>query len=271
MTVLHALAAARGLAEAHGLPAAGATVLHAGSNVVVHLPPAPVVVRVMSGTAALHADPAQWLAREVSVCAHLARLGAAVVAPSDVLPAGPHHVDGLWMTGWAYVPVDRGAPEPPPDELGHALRELHRALARVPVEVEPLAAVADELAGLIDGVNDPRAAGWRAELAAVAPRALEVRRDAQPIHGDASLSNLLATTDGRRLWADFEDVRCGPVEADVAGVIDAARRRGLGEPYERALLAAYGPVDEELLRAQLRLHALYGDVWRAGAGAPGRP
>jgi len=152
---------------------------------------------------------------------------------------------------------------PRPDRLGRALRELHLALAQVPVELEPLAAVRDELAALIHSVDDPRVKEWREELAAVAPPALEAGTDAQPIHGDASLSNILAATDGRRLWADFEDVRCGPVEADVAGVLDAARNRGLGDRYERAVLAAYGPVDEDLLSAQLRLHALYGAVWRA--------
>jgi len=262
-----ALLAARALAESHRLPAADAMVLHAGSNVVVHLAPAPVVVRVMTGTAALHGDAAGWLTREVSVCAHLARLGAAIVVPSDELPPRPHCVGDLWMTCWAYVPVDHAAPPPRPDELGHALRELHLALAQVPVELEPLAAVRDELAALIDSVDDPRVDEWRAELAAVAPRALEAGTGAQPIHGDASLSNLLAATDGRRLWADFEDVRCGPVEADVAGVVDAARIRGLGDRYERSLLAAYGAVDEDLLRAQLRLHALYGAVWRARQAA----
>jgi hypothetical protein len=261
-----ALAAARALAAQHGLPSADAVVLHAGSNVVVHLAPAPVAVRVMTGTAALHADPAAWLARELGVCAHLARLGAAVVAPSDELPAGPHNVGRLWMTCWTHVPVDHGAPAPGPGELGRALRELHAALARVPVELEPLHAVRDEIAALVDGVRDPRAAGWRAELAALGPGALGAGRAAQPIHGDASLSNLLATTDGRRLWADFEDVRSGPVEADVAGLLDAARRRGLGAGFERELLAAYGSADPDLLAAHLRLHALYGAVWRAHAG-----
>ncbi len=140
-----ALKAARALAITHGLPATDAVVLHAGSNVVVHLAPAPVVVRVMTGTAALHGDPAAWLEREVSVCLHLARLGAAVVAPSDELPPGPHHVDELWMTCWAHVSVDHAASAPPPDELGHALRDLHAALFQVPVDLEPLAAVRDEL------------------------------------------------------------------------------------------------------------------------------
>ena len=258
-----ALRAARGLAGAHGLPAADPVVLHAGSNVVVHLAPAPVVVRVMTGTAALHADPASWLQREVAVCRHLARLGAAVVAPSDELPPGPHLVEGLWMTCWAHVEVDRRAPTPPPDELGRALRDLHAALAQVPVDLEPIEAVRDELTGLLDRLEDPRAERWRAELAALPPEALGTGDAAQPVHGDASLGNLLATTDGRRLWADFEDVRRGPVETDLAGVVDAARLRGLGDAYEAALRSAYGPVDPDVLSAHLRLHALYGAVWRA--------
>ena len=111
-----ALSAARALAEAHRLPAAGAVVIHARSNVLVHLAPAPVVVRVMTGTAALHADPAAWLAAEVSVCKHLARLGAAIVVPSEELPPGPHRVDELWMTCWAHVAVDHTAPVPRPDD-----------------------------------------------------------------------------------------------------------------------------------------------------------
>lgn len=258
-----ALKAARVLAATHGLTVTEAVVLHAGSNVVVHLSPTPVAVRVMTGTAALHADPAVWLEREVSVCTHLARLGAAIVAPSDELPPGPHQVDDLWMTCWAHVAVDHAAPAPPPDELGHALRDLHAALAQVPVELEPFAAVRDELTGLLDRLDDPRADGWRAQLAALPPEALAGGRAAQPIHGDASLSNLLATTDGRRLWADFEDVRRGPVEADVAGLIYGARSRRLGDGYEKALLSAYGTVDAEVLSAQLRLHALYLTVWRA--------
>jgi hypothetical protein len=257
-----ALEAARVLATAHGLPATDAVVVHAGSNVIVHLAPTPVVVRVMTGTAALHADPAAWLEREVSVCTHLARLGAAVVAPSDELPPGPHNVDELWMTCWAHVKVDHAAPTPPPDELGHALRDLHAALSQVPVDLEPLAAVRDELTGLLDRIDDPRADEWRAQLAALPPKALGAGSAAQPVHGDASLSNLLATTDGRRLWADFEDVRRGPVEADVAG-FDAARNRGLGDGYETVLLSAYGTVDADIFSAQLRLHALYGAVWRA--------
>jgi hypothetical protein len=41
-----------------------AVAIAAGSNVLVHLKPAPVVARVMTGTALLHDDVELWLARE---------------------------------------------------------------------------------------------------------------------------------------------------------------------------------------------------------------
>ena len=62
-----AVAAARAVALAHGVPCEDAVALAGGSNVLVHLRPAPVVARVMTGTALLHDDPERWLAREVAV------------------------------------------------------------------------------------------------------------------------------------------------------------------------------------------------------------
>lgn len=144
------------------------------------------------------------------------------------------------MKCWAHLAVDHAAPAPLPDELGHALHDLHAALPQVPVDREPLTAARDEIAGILDRLDDPQADGWRAQLAALPPEALGNGSPTQPVHGDTSLNSLLGTTDGRRLWADFEDVRRGPVEADAAGLIDSARNRGLGDGYATALLAAYG-------------------------------
>ena len=62
-----AIAAARAVALAHSVACEDAAVLAGGSNLVVHLKPAPVVARVMTATAALHQDVETWLAREVAV------------------------------------------------------------------------------------------------------------------------------------------------------------------------------------------------------------
>jgi hypothetical protein len=76
-----ALNAARAVAAAHGIAGEQAVVVHSGSNVLVHMRPAPIVARVMIGTVVLHDDPRRWLEREVSVLAFLAPSGLAV-APS---------------------------------------------------------------------------------------------------------------------------------------------------------------------------------------------
>ncbi len=82
------LAAAQTVARGHGVACDEAVPIAAGSNVLVHLKPAPAVARVMTGTAVLHDDPEQWLAREVAVGAFLAGRTDVVVPPTDLLPPG---------------------------------------------------------------------------------------------------------------------------------------------------------------------------------------
>jgi aminoglycoside/choline kinase family phosphotransferase len=85
--------------------------------------------------------------------------------------------------------------------------------------------------------------------------------DLQPIHGDASFSNLLATTAGPR-WNDLEDVCVGPVEWDVAGVLADARAKR-GDEFAAEVLAAYGrDFDPSALERFEPVHELYGDLWR---------
>ncbi len=129
-----AVAAAATVASAQGLKLDEAIVIYSGSNVLVHLRPAQIVARVMTGTIALHEDPRRWLEREVSVLEFLAPSGLAV-SPSRLIAPGPHCHDGLWMTFTEWVPEV----EPRPDvhiaisvddarELGRMLRYLHDAL-----------------------------------------------------------------------------------------------------------------------------------------------
>jgi hypothetical protein len=209
------LAAAQAVAREHGVACDEAVRIAAGSNVLVHLKPAPVVARVMTGTAVLHDDVEQWLAREVAVGAFLAERTDLVVPPSDILPPGPHEQDGTWMTLWKFVPHDEHAPPPEPRELGRSLRELHTELADFPGDVGPLSEIRDWLARLLAELRPSppltqQDIDWlRFELDALTPTVFESSLPAQALHGDASLSNLLRTDSGL-LWNDLEDVCAGP-------------------------------------------------------------
>src|SRR3954469_12082443 len=143
------LAAAQAVAREHGVACDEAVRIAAGSNVLVHLKPAPVVARVMTGTAVWHDDPGQWLAREVAVGAFLAGRTDLVVPPSEILPPGPHEQDGLWMTLWRFVPHDAQDAPPEPRELGRSLRAQHAALADSPGALAPLSEIRDWLARLL--------------------------------------------------------------------------------------------------------------------------
>jgi hypothetical protein len=267
-----AFAAAQAVARAHGVACDGAVRIAAGSNVLVHLKPAPVVARVMTGTAVLHDDVERWLSREVAVGVFVAERSDLVVAPTDLLPPGPHEHDGLWMTLWEYVPHDAQAPPPGPRELGRSLRRLHAALAEFPGDLAPLSDTRDWLARLLAELR-PSApltrediGRLRLELDALTPAVFESSLPAQALHGDASMSNLLRTQCGL-VWNDLEDVCAGPVAWDIAGLVSSARARGLSATFTDELLAAYGDADVDDLEPFLEAHALYEVIWHASERA----
>jgi len=111
-----AVAAARTVATDRGVACEQAAVVYSGSNVLVHLRPAAVVARVMTGTVVLHDHPRRWLEREVSVLRFLAPSGLAV-APSSLIAPGPYAHDGLWLTCWEWVSHQRQTELPIDAEL----------------------------------------------------------------------------------------------------------------------------------------------------------
>ena len=263
-----ALAAAQAVAREHGVACDEAVRISGGSNVLVHLKPAPVVARVMTGTALLHDDVEQWLAREVAVGVFLAERTDLVVPPTDVLPPGPHERDGLWMTLWKFVPHDEQAPPPEPRELGRSLRGLHAALADFTGDLAPLSGIRDWLGRLLAELRPSPPLtqrdidALRFDLDALTPAVFESSLSAQALHGDASLSNLLRTDSGL-VWNDLEDVCVGPVAWDVSGLVTSAWARGQSATFIDELLAAYGEPGLEGLEPFLEAHALYDVVWQA--------
>src|ERR671916_412588 len=126
-----AVAAAVDAARALGLAVTGPRVLYDVFSVVVHLSPAPVVVRVptvLPRTVA--ADPDAQAAQqrsELAVAGWLADRGHPVVPPSPLVAREPVRRDGFSMTFWQFV---EQVPDAEPDLRTHIERtaQLHAAL-----------------------------------------------------------------------------------------------------------------------------------------------
>jgi hypothetical protein len=261
-----ALTAACAVAAAGGLPSEQAAVIHSGSNVVVHLRPAPVVARVMSGTVVLHDDPRRWLEREVSVLTFLARSSVAV-APSRLIAPGPYLQDGLWMTfsEWLDIaddPEGRGDPV----ELGRCLRRLHDELIGFSGELGGLGDVGEDIRRLhrllrpTAEVSAQTIESLGERLGALDDFVFRASLPTQALHGDASITNLPRTPHGLT-WNDFEDTFRGPVHWDLASLVSDLRAHDADTRAVRRFLDTYGWGEEQELTPFIDAQDIYYEIW----------
>ncbi|MGI5346878.1 phosphotransferase family protein [Streptomyces sp. CA-250714] len=242
-----------------GLTVTDATVLYDAFSVVVHLAPAPVVVRVPT-VLPPYADPDTQAARqrvELDVVGWLAEQGHPVIPPSPLVPREPVQQDGFSMTFWQFVELDKSA-EPDFAQNCRLVAALHAALREYPGDLPFLSAaeprfVTEGLAALeghpelIEPADLDRARReWEILEPVVSSRAgFEATFpgiDFQPIHGDAPAANIVTTVDGE-LYSDFELATLGPVEWDVAALgpeceaayNSAAQRQGMRQLDEGVL------------------------------------
>lgn len=217
------MAAARTFALQHDLPSADLAVLKDGSNLIVHLRPAPVILRIATLTARVRRDPLPYLAREVALVGYLAGVGAPVMPPSDLVPAGPYLVDGWAMSAWQFVEHE---PERVPDIRAAfaALDELHAAMRGFPGELPWLNPAVDDFdralrfaleSRLLSPAEAAELTGRRdaliGELRILAP-------ECQALHGDSFARNAVRTASGP-VWLDFEDCCSGPRVWDLATLV----------------------------------------------------
>ena len=243
-----AVAAAVALARENGLRVGEPVVLNDLFSLMVHLRPAPVVARVATLMPRLRAPIADWLGLEIAVTTFLSEQDAPVVAPSRELPAGPHERDGFAISFWTYVKPDPDR-TPAAADCSAMLPDLHDALRSYPGELPALCAN-DIPRGLemldrgATGLNGADVDLLRASADRLRPLWETPGDDAQPLHGDAHPGNLIATHDGELVWIDFEDVCLGPVEWDLATIMDPAS------------VAAHHRPDPEVLARCTELRAL---------------
>jgi len=242
------IALAASLARRLGLAFDEAVVIGRGTNVLVHLRPAPVVARVTRLAHLVRSVDA--LAGGVGLAKHLAHRA---VPPSDLIDPGPHTEGGRYITFWKY----RTGAGASPSEAGAALRAFHDA--------------AEPYRGSLR-TFDPRPEALRvADLIGGEPA--EILRDAaarfappvlphQAIHGDAHFENVLAGG----VWQDFDEACLGPREWDLACMIHRWSVFGQLEREMRDALAAYGPRDRQTVDALQPLVVLGIAAW--GSLAP---
>ncbi|MEU7140281.1 phosphotransferase [Nocardia sp. NPDC046473] len=242
-----------------GLTVLDPVILHDVFSVVVHLAPAPVVVRVPTVLPS-PADPDTQAARqrvELDVVAWLAEQGTPVIPPSPLVPREPVRRNGFSMTFWQFVEQDTTVE---PDYVHNCalVADLHAALRDYPGELPFLssadpATVTESLAALaarpdlIDPADLDRAQREWAVLEPVLRSRAAFEAEfpgvgVQPIHGDSPAVNIVRTTSGA-LYADFELATVGPVEWDLAflgpeceaAYNAAAARRGLRQLDQRVM------------------------------------
>ena len=262
-----AVTAAGAVAAAHGLAHDQGVVISSGSNVLVHLRPAPVVARVMAGTVVLHDDPARWLAREISVLQFLAPSGLAV-APSPLIAPGPYRCDGLWMTFTEWIAdVDGATGLDDAHRLGEALRDLHDELRPFEGELGGLGEVREDIERLhgklrpLDAREADLIGAFRARLDALREAVFESTLPTQALHGDVSLGNLLRAS-RRRVWNDFEDTFRGPVHWDLASFVGSLRIGGASSGFVGEMLDAYGWGDPRELAPFIAVQDVYDEIWQ---------
>jgi aminoglycoside phosphotransferase (APT) family kinase protein len=235
-----------------GIACEDPVVLHDGSNVVVHLRPAPFVARVATLTGVIRQGIEKWFARDALVARHLAGRGVPATRPFGE----PVTVAGTVVALWHHESHDADHVVTPAS-VASLLAALHDGLADLDADL-PRSGPCDDLARGI-----PSLAGT------VSPSVLALLTEenerlrvalaafpARPLHGDAHPGNLLATPSGL-LWNDFEDAWLGPLGWDLACLANSRLVDGA------AAVAAYpGEVSAEEVAVCVELRTLYGVVWR---------
>jgi hypothetical protein len=255
---LTALQAAAALAAENGLRFEEMVILKDGSNLSVHMAPAPVMIRVATFTARIRREPLAWLQREVDLVSWLSSVGAAVMAPSDILPVGPHVIDGWAMTAWQFVDHRPGVVPDARSTLA-ALDELHDALRGYPGELPLLNPATDDLDRAIDfgvrqGLIGPtQAEDVRASRDAALADLIAAAPDGQALHGDAFPRNSLVTPRGI-VWIDFEDCCSGPVAWDHATLL----RQADDDTIAATMRARH---EDAAIDAAMTLRGLQEQVW----------
>ena len=248
--------------SAHGITPDRCDILQDGSTLVLRLTET-LVARVVQDSE----GPRQgtgWFARENAIAQHMTRNGAPVIPLHPDLPPGPHEHLGYPMNFWEFV--TRIDAEPDPRAIGDTLRRCHEVLRSFSESLPVLGILTETIAILDDREKRPAGPDFPSPIHQMLrdriAGSLELLQNlpAQPLHGDAHMGNLMNTTRGL-LLTDWEDTFSGPVEWDVASLIWNAQILEEDHATVKAILDAYGSVDEAALQQSLIARAAVITAW----------
>ncbi len=234
------------------------TVLSISSNVVIHLRPAPVVARVANITAVGRDRPDRALEREIVLADHLLDEGVPTIEPSDLLPPGPHELDGRWASFFTYEKLTPVGDEDA-ERVGHACVDLLAATASY-VDGDglfdrSLRDEADVLLGRLVG----RVAELDLSLLRAGADAAFVATDGsvQPIHADAHRGNVGRRPTGEIVWFDLDDAVMDSPLVDLATLARSWPDAG------RTACERHGvDVDSDVIDALMSQREMWGGMWR---------
>lgn len=248
--------AATEIAIAHGVTPDRCDILQNSSTLVLRLTET-LVARVVQDTEGPR-QGTEWFARENAIAQHLTRHGAPTIPLHPDLPPGPHEHLGYPINFWEFV--TRIEAKPAPAEIGRTLHQCHEIMNHFPEPLPKLAILTESLAILDERelFAEPTQQMLRDHLS-TSINALSACPH-QPLHGDAHMGNLMNTRRGL-LWTDWEDTFAGPVEWDVASIIWNAQILEEDHATVKAILDAYGPVNDEALNQSLIGRAAVMTAW----------
>ncbi len=214
-------------------------VLSDGGNLIIHLSPHPIVARIATVISEENPDKTnKLLDRELRVAWHLHNKGVPVLLPTDLIDAGPHEVDGIWMTFWNYISPTQLQPLTPREAV-QLVNMLSVAMKSFSDEL-PLLGIWDRVCRSAIGLSknsDSRIKSllemfqrvdWQMRM--IEPKLMI------PAHGDAHARNLFPSPEGW-VWMDFEDVSLMPAYWDLASFVsNFALFKGFQEPILRYML-----------------------------------
>jgi len=243
-----------------GIAADRCEVLQDGHTLVVRLTES-LVARVVQGEDGPR-QGMEWFARETAIAQHLTENGAPVIPLHPDIPPGPHEHLGFPLNFWELVTATGEAPCPA--EAARRLGRCHRILHDFPQPLPRLAILTEALALLKNRALFPDKT--LALLHRHLMQSLEALQDCplQPLHGDAHMGNVLATTRGL-LWTDWEDAFAGPVEWDVASLLWNARFLDGDAAAADQIVAGYeetgAPLDHRILEHCCTARAAVMSAW----------